>query len=55
MLYFNDTPVRSYKPYKNEQFAKKLDKMRNLIKSVHETSLKDDDKKLLIKKMKDLL
>ena len=56
MMYSGNYPkTTSYNSYKNEQFAKKLEKMRNLINSVHETSLKDEDKKLLINKIKDLL
>ena len=54
MLAWGEEKVREYKPYKNEQFTKKLDKMRSLIKSVDETSLKSEDKKLLKQKMKEL-
>lgn len=50
-----DYPVREYKPYKNEQFNKKLAKARNLINSVNETSLKKEDKIILLAKIKDLI
>lgn len=47
-------PLRSYKSYKNEQFNKKLEKMRQLINAVNETSLKADDKIKLKKQMQEL-
>ena len=52
---FNRTPVRTYSSYKNEQFNKKLEKMRMLINSVNDTSLKDSDKKILLSNFKELL
>lgn len=56
MLAFgSEYQLRPYKPYKNKQFAKKLDKMRALINSVNETSLKDSDKKILLEKFKEML
>jgi len=44
----------AYKPYKNEQFNKKLAKARQLINSIDETSLKAEDKKILKQKIKEL-
>lgn len=45
-------PVKQYKPYKAIQFNKKLEKARMLINSIDDTSLKPDDKKLLLAKIK---
>lgn len=36
--------VREYKPYKNEQFNKKLAKAKSLLNSIDDTSLKKEDK-----------
>jgi len=46
--------VREYKPYKNEQFNKKLAKARSLINSIDETSLRPEDKKQLKNQIKEL-
>jgi hypothetical protein len=43
-----------YKPFKSKVFKKRLDKIEYLIKSIDETSLKNGDKKLLKKKIKEL-
>lgn len=41
-----------YKPYKNQQFNKKLEKAKTLIKSIDQTSLKQADKDLLKRQIK---
>lgn len=46
--------ARSYKSYKAEQFNKKIEKMRQLLYSVDETSLKKEDKLFLKQKLKEL-
>lgn len=48
------SPPRSYKSYKAEQFNKKIEKMKTLIRSIDESSLKFDDKQTLKHKLKDL-
>lgn len=51
---WSEKKVTSYKSYKNAQFNKKLDKARNLISSVNDTSLKKEDKAILLAKIKDM-
>lgn len=43
-----------YKSYKAEQFNKKLEKQRQLLNSILDTSLKPEDKALLKTKLKEL-
>lgn len=52
-LCFNER-VPSYKSFKSEKFHKALERTRALVKSVHESSLKDEDKRKLLKEMKEL-
>ena len=47
-----DYQVRSYDSYKKTVFNKKLEKLRLLIGSIDDTSLKPDDKKKLKTRMK---
>jgi hypothetical protein len=54
MNYYGSDKVRSYKSYKAEQFNKKLEKMRNLLNSIDDTSLKPEDKVILKSKLKEL-
>lgn len=53
LCYSSDTPIKSYKAYKNEQFKKKLDKAKNLLNSISETSLKPEDKQKLKEQIKE--
>lgn len=46
-IYFE--PVESYKSYKNRSFTKHVDKIRNQLRQIKECSLKDDDKKNLVR------
>lgn len=48
------TPPKTYKNYKAEQFNKKLEKMRQLLNSILDTSLTKPDKELLKDKLKEL-
>lgn len=45
--------VPKYKSYKAEKFHKTLERLKALVSSVVDSSLKDEDKKALIKKMKE--
>lgn len=51
---YENKPIQSYKSYKAEQFNKKLEKARGLVNSINDTSLKPEDKKILIQKIKEL-
>lgn len=44
----------AYKPYRNEQFNKKMGKASALIKSIDETSLRPEDKRKLKDQIKEL-
>lgn len=46
MIYdlYSEPVKQTYKAYKNSQFNKKLEKMRQLINSVDDTSLSKEDK-----------
>lgn len=54
MIGFGESKPRSYKSYKAEQFNKKIEKQRQLLNSILDTSLKAEDKLLLKKKLMEL-
>lgn len=49
-----NAPIQTYKSYKAEKFEKYLQRQKALIRGVKDSSLKEEDKKLLIKKMIEL-
>jgi DNA-binding transcriptional regulator GbsR (MarR family) len=51
---FTEKPP-SYKSFKAEKFHKALERTRALVKSVHESSLKDEDKRKLLKEMREII
>jgi hypothetical protein len=47
--------VPSYKSYSAEKFHKALERTRALVQSVNDSSLKDDDKRKLLKQMREVI
>lgn len=48
-------PVPKYKSFKAAKFTKTLERIRALVNSVHDSSLKDDDKRALLKQMREAI
>jgi len=45
--------VPAYKSYKAQKFNKALERIRAIVSSVHDSSLKDEDKRALLKKIRE--
>jgi uncharacterized membrane protein len=50
-----ETPLPSYKSYKAQRYEKALSRIKALKQSVIDSSLKEEDKKKLLQKMKEEL
>lgn len=48
-------PIQTYKSYKGEKFEKYIQKQKAVISGVNQSSLKQEDKKALLMKMRELI